>query len=754
MKKTLLVFNSSTRRTLGSVNPYFLRTYSIISDILPVANVSVLFIGTSGLEEYRESLRKHFGREIEVIRLPETVGQTAATLGFDLKDYRTFVSESLRVYEFLALSDYDVVIFDLYGASGFLPIRAKRTGQGLVDTVLVSWIRDCHEFRISQALKTPEDFDPFMIRQHMYFAEKYCFENCDLVLAHTQSILDWVTENNWAVNNSNTIHLSDPVAFQGLFCGERGKNGQAGLTDSGCMISNSKPRVSVCMAHYNDGTKLIYALKSLEQNDYENFEVIVVDDGSTDVESRAKFEALASRYEGLGWSFISKASNEGPGPARNFAVSLATGEYIIFMDSDNLAAHSMISDFVLGMEVSRAHCLSCGMIIFEGESEQPSGADVKEIWIPLGAALKMGYFDNVVGDTNFCVKKSAFESLGGFSKTLDFLEDWDFLTGLVLAGYKLEVVPKGLYYYRQSGASKSHSTWSGNSINALRERFLSRCLQGHEKLVHELLLEEMAENERLRSSVWKLDRKIVKLALRLSEVLTEERRNRAQTALNNILGSLLGNRLIGKLRQLGPGAKNRPVKNATVELVKVNRVGASTGPSEVSVRRSQIGTPPSAPVFMFLGKLVDSDSPLGFLKLAYWVQMSGDDSFFLMVGDGPMKDRVIRASHIYGLKNFRLISEDLSPEDFYDVVSGVVITGQNSDLSNQLTYVLSKSIPVFSRDGEVSRELVENGTNGLIVDHDPEKKDFADCFRRWKSAIGVYREGARESARLLDLNSE
>ena len=751
MKKTLLVFNSSSRRTLGSVNPDFLRTYSIISDILPVANVSVLFIGTSGLEEYREALKKHFGREIEVIRLPETVGQTAATLGFDLKDYRTFVSESLRLYEFLLQMDYDVVIFDLYGASGFLPIRAKRTGQGLVDTVLVSWIRDCHEFRISQALKAPEDFDPFMISQHMYFSEKYSFENCDLVLAHTQSILDWVTtENNWAVNKSNTIRLSDPVAFQELFSGERDNNGQAVLSDSGCIISNSKPRVSVCMAHYNDGTKLMYALNSLEQNDYENFEVIVVDDGSTDVESRAKFEVLASRYEGLGWSFISKARNEGPGPARNFAVSLATGEYIIFMDSDNLAAHSMISDFVLGMEVSSAHCLSCGMIIFEGESEQPSGSDVKEIWIPLGAALKLGYFDNIVGDTNFCVKKSVFESLGGFSNTLDFLEDWDFLTGLVLAGYKLEVVPKGLYYYRQSGASKSDSTWSGNSIKALRERFLSRCLHGNENLVHELLLEEMAENERLRSSVWKLDRKIVKLALRLSEVLTEERRNRAQTALNNILGSLLGNRLIGKFRQLVPGTRNRPVKNATVELVKVNRAGASTGQAEVSVMRSQIGTPPSAPVFMFLGKLVDSDNPLGFLRLAYWVQMSGDDSFFLMVGDGPMKDDVIRTSHISGLKNFRLVSEDLSHEDFYDVVSGFIITGQNRDLSNQLTSVLSKSIPVFSRDGEVSRELVENGTNGLIVDHDPEKKDFADCFRRWKSAIGVYREGARECSRLME----
>lgn len=90
----------------------------------------------------------------------------------------------------------------------------------------------------------------------------------------------------------------------------------------------NKPLVSVIMPCYNNADYVSAALKSVLSQDYSNFEVIVVDDGSTD-ESVKVLRQFGNKIT------IIQQANQGPAAARNSGIKAAKGQYIAFNDSDD-----------------------------------------------------------------------------------------------------------------------------------------------------------------------------------------------------------------------------------------------------------------------------------------------------------------------------------------------------------------------------------------------------------------------------------
>jgi glycosyltransferase involved in cell wall biosynthesis len=90
-----------------------------------------------------------------------------------------------------------------------------------------------------------------------------------------------------------------------------------------------QPKLSVIIASYNHQDYIAETLRSLEQQTYQDFEIIIVDDGSTDktVEVAKKEQSRAQIYT---------QQNQGVVAARNRGVSLAKGKYICFVDSDDM----------------------------------------------------------------------------------------------------------------------------------------------------------------------------------------------------------------------------------------------------------------------------------------------------------------------------------------------------------------------------------------------------------------------------------
>lgn len=236
------------------------------------------------------------------------------------------------------------------------------------------------------------------------------------------------------------------------------------------VIEGPLPRISVCIPHYNYGHHLPRLLDSLEKQIYKDFEVVAVDDGSTEQESRKVFAELGEQYRDRGWRFFQR-ENVGVGNARNFAVSQARGECIVFMDPDNVAMPEMLQVFAESIRHSGADCLTCHLLAF-GSDEELAAGKMRHCILPAGACLEEGLNSNIFGDTNLIVRKSAFEALGGFREVAGVTnEDWEFLARLCLKGYRLEVVPEFLFRYRAHDASRTAGTHRYRNIDYVLDAY-------------------------------------------------------------------------------------------------------------------------------------------------------------------------------------------------------------------------------------------------------------------------------------------
>jgi glycosyltransferase involved in cell wall biosynthesis len=205
------------------------------------------------------------------------------------------------------------------------------------------------------------------------------------------------------------------------------------------------PKLSVCVPYYNHGKYLPAALAALARQTYGNFEVIVVDDGSTAADAQESFETMRQKYAGPQFRFFQQ-ENAGVGAARNFAASQASGEYLVFVDADNVPMEQMLAVFAHALQFSAADCATCHMAIFYNDAELEKPPNLTHA--PLGPCLEVGWRVNLFGDANFIVTKKVFTQLGGFATDRSAVEDWQFLVRLTFRGFHQIVIPEILYWYR------------------------------------------------------------------------------------------------------------------------------------------------------------------------------------------------------------------------------------------------------------------------------------------------------------------
>lgn len=140
------------------------------------------------------------------------------------------------------------------------------------------------------------------------------------------------------------------------------------------------PKVSVVIPVYNIEEHLRECLNSVIRQSYSDLEIICVDDGSTDASLAILQEYAASdnRIQ------IISQPNGGPGVARNTGMQKATGEYIIFLDSDDWFEPNMISAMLHRAEATEADITICHSVEFDTSTdrENPSGWMLKEEYLP------------------------------------------------------------------------------------------------------------------------------------------------------------------------------------------------------------------------------------------------------------------------------------------------------------------------------------------------------------------------------------
>lgn len=209
------------------------------------------------------------------------------------------------------------------------------------------------------------------------------------------------------------------------------------------------PLVSVCMSHWNRPAYLRQALASLAAQDHARLEVVLVDDGSTQPEAKALLDALAPDFAARGWQLLRQAENRYPGAARNCAARAARGDFLFFMDDDNLAKPDEVSTLLRVARHTGADIVTCCLDTFSGHEPPRAGARPEQRWLFIGDDVATGAFRNCFGDTNALWRREAFRAAGGFHEDWGVgHEDWELLARAVLRGLRLEVVPEALVWYR------------------------------------------------------------------------------------------------------------------------------------------------------------------------------------------------------------------------------------------------------------------------------------------------------------------
>lgn len=205
---------------------------------------------------------------------------------------------------------------------------------------------------------------------------------------------------------------------------------------------------SVIIPTYNRLKFLREALASVRSQRFTDYEVIVVDDGSDD----GTAEALAAERE---WLHVLSQPNRGPGAARNLGAEAARGEYLAFLDSDDLWFPWTLEVIATLIERHDRPALIAGFYAdFEQEgdliniAETPAKGDPYPDYL---ASSTRGYF---AGAGVSIVERHSFLSAGGFSNEMRCGEDHDLALRLGTAPGFLQVkVPVTIAHRQHPGSA-------------------------------------------------------------------------------------------------------------------------------------------------------------------------------------------------------------------------------------------------------------------------------------------------------------
>lgn len=204
------------------------------------------------------------------------------------------------------------------------------------------------------------------------------------------------------------------------------------------------PRISVVMPCYNAARHLPQTLASLTAQTCQDWELIAVDDGSSDATGEILAIAAAKDPRIRLW----RVPNGGPSRARNIgALHHAGAEIVAFLDADDIAAPQRLERLLESFE-TRPDCTALyGRVSFF--RTDPSRSDtVSAIHRgPLDTGVLLG--ENPVCTTsNLAVRRRALSAVAGFDETLVHHEDVDLLLRLVAAGAVIEGIDEILVDYR------------------------------------------------------------------------------------------------------------------------------------------------------------------------------------------------------------------------------------------------------------------------------------------------------------------
>lgn len=206
-------------------------------------------------------------------------------------------------------------------------------------------------------------------------------------------------------------------------------------------------KISVVIPAYNAESTIKETIESVRKQTFKDFELIVIDDGSTDKTVEVVDSIKDSRIK------LFSYSNGKLPVARNRGIEKAKGEYIAFLDADDLWTNDKLEKQLAALETNLEAAVAYsrtsyidekGNFLYQGNPVSFNGNVLRELLLT----------NFLINGSNPLIRKKAIDSVGMFDPLLKSSEDWDYYLRLAIK-YPFVAVPEYQILYRKSGNNMS-----------------------------------------------------------------------------------------------------------------------------------------------------------------------------------------------------------------------------------------------------------------------------------------------------------
>ena len=181
-------------------------------------------------------------------------------------------------------------------------------------------------------------------------------------------------------------------------------------------MKNHIPKLSIILPTFNRGKYILDAIESIQAMSFRNWELIIIDDGSTDQTNIVISKCLIDERI----HFFYNETNQGASFARNLGLQKSKGKYISYLDSDNTYTSSFMSHAIEFLEKNQNFDLVYGAL-FTSSHGKKNEILFKEF--SRRQLLKGNYIDM----STIVHRRKLYELFGGFDESINRLDDWDLI---------------------------------------------------------------------------------------------------------------------------------------------------------------------------------------------------------------------------------------------------------------------------------------------------------------------------------------
>ena len=204
------------------------------------------------------------------------------------------------------------------------------------------------------------------------------------------------------------------------------------------------PKVSVVIVNYNGKILLEKCLESLFKVQYDNFEVIIVDNNSID----DSVEFVTKNYPSI--IMIKLDSNKGFAEPNNIGTKVSNGKYLLFLNNDTIVTSDFISELIKTADKDNKIGICQSLLLKPDGSIDSSGDFIDKLGVVYNSKTKTNEIREISSarGASMLIRKTIFEELDGFDeKFFVSFEDVDLGWRAWILGYRVIIVPTSIVYH-------------------------------------------------------------------------------------------------------------------------------------------------------------------------------------------------------------------------------------------------------------------------------------------------------------------